>query len=65
MYVAPYNNWYLYDNFFELQQLNLTWEAKNYTSDTLNIKIYFNNASYISPMIVFDTLVVWINENNT
>ena len=65
MYVVPYNNWNLYDRFFELQQLNLTWETKNYTSDTLNIKIHFNNASYISPMSVYDTLVVWINENNT
>ena len=48
-----------------MQQLNLTWKVTNYTGDVLSIKLDFNNGSYLSPMVVQDTLIVWINENKT
>ena len=65
IYVIHYTEWEEYRERFEMQQLNLTWRAIEYKDNILKIKIDFNNQSYISPLVVQDTLVVWINENKT
>ena len=61
IYVKPAEERHLYDDFFELQQVNLTWVATNYSRSTLDIQITWNNISYLSPLPEQDKLVLWIN----
>ena len=37
IYVIPAKERHLYDEWFELQQVNLTWAATNYSRSTLDI----------------------------
>jgi hypothetical protein len=65
IYVAPDKDWYKDVNGFEMHQINLTWQAKNYSGSILEIDVYFNNISFISPNRTQDKLMVWMNENKT
>ena len=49
IYVVPNDKWNQDTNGFEMQQVNLTWKATNFTDYHLNIDLIFGNESYISP----------------
>ena len=65
LYVDPYKNWIEYADGFEMQQINLTWSVTSFKGIYLDIQVNFNNASYLSPQIVQDTLMIVINPNKT
>ena len=61
IYVIPAMERNIDERYFELQQLNLTWRATNYTVEFLHIQVDFLNGTYTSPLTKQDTLVVSIN----
>ena len=48
-----------------MKYINLTWTAKNYSGNILDIKVRFDYPLKLSPLTEQDELVVWINENQT
>jgi len=62
IYVKPALERNLFDDSFQMQQVNLTWKATNYSGIYLDIQVDFTNISYISPNPYQDNLIIWINE---
>jgi len=65
IYVAPNDNWNVYTEGFEMQQINLTWHVTNYTKYELKIQLNFNNVTYLSPNTVQDQLVIYFESNQS
>ena len=65
IYVAPNDDWNVYTEGFEMQQINLTWHVTNYTKYELNIQLNFNNVTYLSPNVVQDQLMIYFDSNQS
>jgi len=51
IYVVPADNWDLVSENFSVNFINLTWQATNYSRDTLDFNITFEQPNEISPLL--------------
>jgi hypothetical protein len=58
MYVVPFENWHIYQDGFDLANLNFTWTMVSFEGDILTLKMNFTNPSQISPGDSFDELAI-------
>ena len=58
MYVVPFENWHIYQDGFDLTNLNFTWQMESFDGDKLTLKLHFANPSQISPGDSFDELAI-------
>ena len=65
IYVAPNDEWNVYTEGFEMQQINLTWWVTNFTQDEMRIQLKFNNVTYLSPNTVQDLLMIYFESNQS
>jgi len=58
MYVVPVDDRHLENNNFNITTLNFTWETVSYFKNKLEIQLYFECPTCISPELEQDRIVV-------
>ena len=49
IWVAPYDNWHLKEENFDMKLINTTWNITDYNTSHIDIQLLFNSAPNISP----------------
>ena len=58
IWVAPYDNWHLKEENFDMKLINTTWNITDYNTSHIDIQLLFNSAPNISPTQTWDSIVV-------
>ena len=61
LYIIPEQDRHLEEG-FNITTLNLTWQATDFKNDTLQIQLYFNNPSVISPLPIPDRIALSLKD---
>lgn len=64
IYIKPSGDWHEFRE-QNLSTLNFTWNVREFNDKVMRIKLNFNNASYISPYLKYDSLVVSVKNMNS